>query len=173
MPLAAGPLYLPVLAMDMDTPTEVREQARASELHRLKSRVEHLEQQLQQERQNRHQAYARVEKNQADLMRQLLAATPHPVCVQDEHGHVILVNEAYTDLQLLRAAQPDALPNNDLDLLATDATSSYEETYVLPDGQPVRYQIIRKSFGRPDDARYLLISATDITVLSQARVAAE
>jgi signal transduction histidine kinase/DNA-binding response OmpR family regulator len=159
--------------METDTPAEVREQARANELHRLKCKVEQLEQQLQQERQNRHQAYARVEKNQADLMRQLLAATPHPVCVQDEHGHIILVNEAYTELQLLRAAQPDALPNNDLDLLATDATSSYEETYVLPDGQSVRYQIIKKSFGRPDDARYLLTSATDITALSQARVAAE
>jgi signal transduction histidine kinase/CheY-like chemotaxis protein/HPt (histidine-containing phosphotransfer) domain-containing protein len=159
--------------MEMDTPAEAREQARASELSRLKSKVEQLEQQLQQERQNRYQVHARVEKNQSDLMRQLLAATPHPVCVQDEQGHIILVNEAYTELQLLRAAQPEVRPNNDLDLLATDATSSYEETYALPNGQTVRYQLIKKSFGRPDDTRYLLTSATDITALNQARVAAE
>lgn len=157
--------------MENYTPAEVREPAPASELHRLASQVKQLEQQLQQERQSRHQAYARVEQNQADLMRQLLAATPHPVCVQDEHGRVILVNEAYTELQLLRAAQP--LPYHDLDVLTTDATRRYEETYALPDGQPVRYQIIKKPFGRPGDTRYLLTSATDITALSQARVAAE
>lgn len=146
---------------------------KATELQLLQQRVAQLEQQLRQERKNRLQLRARAEKNQADLLRQLLAATPNPVAVHDAHGRLILANDAYAQLLALRAdgSTPPAGP--DLALLATDAASSREETYELADGQAVSYQIVNKAFVRPNGARYLLTSATDITALNRARVVAE
>ncbi|QKG57431.1 response regulator [Hymenobacter sp. BRD128] len=144
-----------------------------SELQLLKAKVAQLEQQLQQERKNRLQLRARTEKSQADLLRQLLAATPNPVCVQDGQGRIILANDAYHHLLRLRAGRADFVVGPDPALLAGDATRSYEEQYERPDGPPLSYHIIKKPFVRPDGTRYLLTSATDITALNQARVAAE
>jgi signal transduction histidine kinase/DNA-binding response OmpR family regulator len=153
--------------------TEQLQQAKISELQLLKAKVAHLEQQLQQERKNRLQLPARADKSQADLLRQLLAATPNPVCVQDEQGTIILANDAYRHLLELRTGRPDFVAGLDPALLAGDATSSYEEQYDLPDSHTVSYHIIKKPFVRPDGTRYLLTSATDITALNRARVAAE
>jgi signal transduction histidine kinase/DNA-binding response OmpR family regulator len=153
--------------------TEQLQQAKISELQLLKAKVAHLEQQLQQERKNRLQLPARADKSQADLLRQLLAATPNPVCVQDEQGTIILANDAYRHLLELRTGRPDFVAGLDPALLAGDATSSYEEQYELPDSHTVSYHIIKKPFVRPDGTRYLLTSATDITALNRARVAAE
>jgi len=162
----------------MDTHTngeidQLTHQSRASELHRLQAKVARLEQQLRLARKNRLQLRARVEKDHADLLRQLLAATPNPVCVQDEQGRIILANDAHHRLLLLRAGHPDFGAGLDPALRAADAISSYEEQYERPDGPPVSYHIIQKPFVRSDGARYLLTSATDITALHQARVAAE
>jgi signal transduction histidine kinase/DNA-binding response OmpR family regulator len=147
--------------------------AETNELQLLKTKVEHLEEQLRQERKKHLQLHDKADKSQADLLRQLLATTPNPVGVQDAHGHLILANDAYRQLLVLRATRPDLPASHSPALLASDATSSHEEAYELPDGQKINYQIVTKSFVRPDGTRCLLTNATDITALNQARVAAE
>jgi signal transduction histidine kinase/CheY-like chemotaxis protein/HPt (histidine-containing phosphotransfer) domain-containing protein len=162
--------------MDMYTNADVGlplQPAKPSELQLLQRKVALLEEQLRQERKNRLQLRARAEKGQADLLRQLLATTPNPVGVQDEHGRLILANEAYTQLLALRATRPDLPPTPDPALLASDATTSSEEVYELANGQTVSYHIVNKSFVRPDGSRCLLTNATDITAVSLARQAAE
>ncbi|MDO7887392.1 ATP-binding protein [Hymenobacter cheonanensis] len=146
--------------------------AHPDELLRLRRQVAHLERQLRQARQNQLRWRPQAEKNQADLLRQLLAATPNPVAVQDAHGHLILANDAYTRLLELRATRPGPPASPGPAPLAGEATSS-EEAYALPDGQTISYQVVSKAFMRPDGTRCLLTNATDITALNQARVAAE
>ena len=162
--------------METYTNAEVSEQlqqAKTGELQLLNAKVARLEQQLRHERKNRLQLRARAEKTQADLLRQLLAATPNPVGVQDEHGRLILANDAFGQLLELRATRPEWPARPELARLAGDATTSSEEAYELADGQTIIYQIVNKSFMRPDGTRCLLTSATDITALNQARLVAE
>jgi signal transduction histidine kinase/DNA-binding response OmpR family regulator len=146
--------------------------AKTSELQLLQTKVAYLEEQLRQERKNRLQLRAQADKGQADLLRQLVAATPNPVGVEDEHGRLILANDAYTRLLELRATRP-ALPTSPNPALLASEASSSEEVYELANGQMISYHIVTKSFVRPDGTRCLLTNATDITVLNQARVAAE
>ncbi|MGI4759527.1 MAG: ATP-binding protein [Janthinobacterium lividum] len=162
----------------MQTPHEdpnAQPLAPSDELAQLRARVARLEQQL---RQAQHgppapPTSAKADKNQADLLQQLLAATPNPMCVQDEQGRLLLANDAYYQLRQLQAGQPGFEADLDLTLLGGEATSSQEEQYTLPDGSLVSYHVIRKPFARADGLRYLLTSATDITAIRQARLVAE
>jgi signal transduction histidine kinase/CheY-like chemotaxis protein len=162
--------------MEIDTHVEVgvpAPQPKTTELQRLQQRVAQLEQQLMQERQDRFQLRAKDEENQADLLRQVLAAIPNPVAVQDAHGNLILTNDAYAQLLELRTSHSSAPASPYPALLASNDANSSEEEYELADGQPVSYHIVNKAFVRPDGMRYLLTSATDITALKRARVVAE
>ena len=144
-----------------------------NELAQLRAQVARLEQQLRQPPPSPPRAPPPRPPPPARLLQQLLAATPNPMCVQDEQGHLLLANDAYYQLRQLQAGQPGFDVGPDLALLAGEATSSQEEQYTLPDGSAVSYHIIRKPFARADGLRYLLTSATDITAIHQARLVAE
>lgn len=159
----------------MKTPPEdptAQPLAHPDELAQLRAQVARLEQQLRAA-QGPPAARAEANQHQADLLQQLLAATPNPMCVQDEQGRLLLANDAYYQLRQLQAAQPGGEASPNPALLAGEATSSQEEQYALPDGSLVSYHVIRKPFVRADGLRYLLTSATDITAINQARLVAE
>ncbi|MCC3155126.1 ATP-binding protein [Hymenobacter sp. BT770] len=119
--------------------------------------------------------------NEQALVRQVIAANPNPMCVQDESGTYILANEAYAQLHNLSmtellghtALATDSLAQ-DLALLESGTSVSFEalHTHHL-DGQEAWYHTTKKPFIRPDGTRYLLTIATDITDLKRARVTAE
>ncbi|HEX8507767.1 MAG TPA: ATP-binding protein [Hymenobacter sp.] len=117
--------------------------------------------------------------NQQEFVRQVIEANPNPISVQDAAGKFILANDAYATLygtsveELLAQAVPAGSLQEDLDLLATGASLSFEARHTRPNGQDAWYHTTKKPFSRPDGTRYLLTIAADITDLNRARVAAE
>ncbi|GAB3845931.1 hypothetical protein GCM10028822_05180 [Hymenobacter terrigena] len=117
--------------------------------------------------------------NQQALLEQVIATNPNPMCLQDATGTYLLANEAYAELrrlsvtELLGRVAPDEELTQDLHLLESGITASYEALHAGRDGQAVWYHTTKKPFARPDGTRYLLTIAADTTDLNRALVAAE
>ena len=117
--------------------------------------------------------------NQQEFVRQVIETNPNPICVQDESGHFILVNDAYAEMHHLTVAEllaqqvPAVSLEHDLALLNSGTSISFDVLHTGRDGQEAWYHTTKKPFTRPDGTRCLLTIAADITDLNRARVAAE
>ncbi|HEX8329383.1 MAG TPA: ATP-binding protein [Hymenobacter sp.] len=117
--------------------------------------------------------------NQQEFVRQVIETNPNPISVQDASGKFILANDAYAELhhtsvaELLEQTAPSNTLAEDLELLASGASLSFEARHSRPNGQDAWYHTTKKPFARPDGTRYLLTIAADVTDLNRARVAAE
>ena len=121
-------------------------------------------------------------ENQQNLVMQVVNASPNLVSVEDDKGHLIMVNKSYADILrwMSSRSRPNELGDGTLTELKFSQTGrmlekpiTFEESYFLQNGETRTYQTTQSPLLRSDGSCYLLTFSSDITALKQATRLAE
>jgi len=121
-------------------------------------------------------------ENQQGLVMQVVNASPNLVSVEDDKGHLIMVNKSYADILswMSSRSRPNELVDGTLTELKFPQTArmlekpiTFEESYLLQNGETRTYQTTQSPLLRSDGSCYLLTFSSDITALKQATRLAE
>lgn len=118
-------------------------------------------------------------EDQQDLARQVIDISPNIVYVEDGVGRCILANKSYTKLlsELADKKQAGAVSESsgiqNLRSNNIDTVASFEECYLLKNGQTVWYYTNKIPLVRNDNSRYLVTFSSNVTELKEARRVAE
>ena len=103
---------------------------------------------------------------QPSLVHQVIDNSPNLICVEDEAGNYLLLNERYRKLS--QEARLSPVP-----VTSFEEAVSFEECYQLPDGQTVWYHTTKTPLVQSDGSRCLVTFASEITDLKRANRLAE
>jgi len=121
-------------------------------------------------------------ENQQGLVMQVMNASPNLISVEDDEGHLIMVNKSYADLLswMSSRSRPEVEVDGIVAALKYPQTArtlekpiTFEETYHLQNGETRTYQTTQSPLKRSDGSCYLLTFSSDITALKQATRLAE
>jgi two-component system aerobic respiration control sensor histidine kinase ArcB len=117
--------------------------------------------------------------DQQDLARQVIDISPNIVYVEDGDGRCLLANKSYAKLLSELADSNDAdgvaeaRGTQNLGSSDTDIATSFEERYLLKNGQTVWYCTNKIPLIRNDNSRYLVTFSSNVTELKEAQRVAE
>lgn len=120
-------------------------------------------------------------EDQQDLARQVIDISPNIVYVEDGAGQCILANKSYTKLLSELADKKQAGAVNESSGIQNlrynnnnrDTAASFEEHYLLKNGQTVWYCTNKIPLVRNDNSRYLATFSSNVTELKEAQRVAE
>jgi two-component system aerobic respiration control sensor histidine kinase ArcB len=124
---------------------------------------------------------SRLQKNdykldgEQELVQQIIDNSPNLVYVEDDEGQCVLANKRYKQLLNQRILVHDKYASSTImsKEWSSYATTSFEESYQLEDGQIHWYHTTQSPLTRNNGSQYLLTFSSDITELKRAYHAAE
>ena len=121
-------------------------------------------------------------ESQQGLVMHVMNASPNLISVEDDEGHLIMVNKSYADILswMSSRSRPDVEVDGTVVALKYPQTArtlekpiTFEEYYHLQNGETRTYQTTQSPLLRSNGSCYLLSFSSDITALKQATRVAE